>query len=162
MKKSEVAEIVALLLEAFPNAKLGERTREVYEQMLADLDADRTRRAVTRLIGTCRFLPTVAEIREAATDLRLGARRTGAEGWQDAILEVRRVGWCGRPRFQDPIVAQCIQMWGSWQSFCASPEDDPGGRARFIELYETLAKRDRSDEQTGVPLPEPDEKKRLK
>jgi hypothetical protein len=153
MKKSEIASIVAVLLEAFPNAKLGERTRDVYEDNLQDLEAASVGRAVQRLIGTCRFLPTIAEIREAATDLHLGPRRTGAEGWQDAILEVRRIGWCGSPKFRDPLVAQCIQMWGSWQSFCNSPEDDPGGRARFIELYETLSKRDRSDVQTGVPLP---------
>jgi hypothetical protein len=46
-----------------------------------------------------------------------------------------------------------MQIWGGWADVCASPQDDPGGRARFIELYEQLAHGQRDAVVSGVPLP---------
>jgi Loader and inhibitor of phage G40P len=155
MRKSEVAEIVMMLFASYPAAKTVDKTSEVYELMLADLDYAVTRKAVTRLIATSKWLPTIAEIREACAALSYGPMRLGGEAWQDAMTEVRRTGRYGAPKFTDPLVAETIRMWGSWQGFCNSPEDDPGGRARFIELYEQLAARARADVVSGIALPAP-------
>jgi hypothetical protein len=155
MKPSEAAEIVLMLMAAFPASKTLPTTSAVYECSLADLDAAVARKAVTRLIATRKWLPTVAEIRSAATDLRLGAVRDGGEAWKDAVAAVRYVGRYDVPAFPDPLVSQALRLWGSWASFCDSPEDDPGGRARFIELYDSLALRRREAEASGIPLPEP-------
>jgi len=155
MKPSEAAEIVLMLMAAYPASKTMPTTSAVYEVSLADLDAELTRKAVTRLIATQKWLPTVAEIRAVATDLRLGAVRNGGEAWKDAVAAVRYVGRYDVPEFPDPLVGQALQLWGSWTSFCDSPEDDPGGRARFIELYDSLAARRRQAEVSGIPLPAP-------
>lgn len=155
MKKSEVAEMVMMLLASYPAAKTVEKTPEVYEMMLADLDVAVARKAVTRLIASSKWLPTIAEIREACTALTHGPMRLGGEAWQDAMTEVRRRGRYATPQFADPMVAETIRMWGSWQGFCNSPEDDPGGRARFIELYDQLAARARADVVSGIALPLP-------
>jgi hypothetical protein len=155
MKKSETTEIVMMLLASYPMAKTAEKTPEVYEAMLADLDYATARRAVTRLIATSKWLPTIAEIREACTALSHGPLRAGGEAWQDAMSEVRRVGRYEAPRFADPLVVETMRLWGSWQGFCDSPQDDPGGRARFIELYDQLAARRRADVVSGIPLPAP-------
>jgi hypothetical protein len=153
MKKSEAAEIVMMLLASYPAAKTVEKTSEIYETMLADLDYAAARRAATRLIATSKWLPTIAEIRESVTAITRGPVRLGGEAWQDAMAEVRRVGRYEKPRFSDPLVAETLRLWGSWQGFCDSPEDDPGGRARFIELYEQLAARARADVVSGIALP---------
>lgn len=58
-----------MLLGAYPNAKATASTSQVYEAMLADLDVAEARAAVQRLIATSRFMPTVAEIREATAEL---------------------------------------------------------------------------------------------
>lgn len=155
MRKSEVAEIVMMLLASYPTAKTVERTSELYETMLADLDFAVARKAVTRLIVTSKWLPTIAEIRESCTALVHGPLRAGGEAWRDAIGEVRRGGRYAQPRFADALVGETIRLWGSWQGFCDSPEDDPGGRARFIELYEQLAARRRADVVSGIALPAP-------
>jgi hypothetical protein len=155
MKKSETTEIVMMLLASYPAARTAEKTPEVYEAMLADLDYAIARRAVTRLIATSKWLPTIAEIREACTALSHGPLRAGGEAWQDAMSEVRRVGRYEAPRFADPLVVETMRLWGSWQGFCDSPQDDPGGRARFIELYDQLAARRRADVVSGIPLPAP-------
>lgn len=65
MKHSEAAELVLMMLAAFPNAKATEATNQVYEKMLVDIDVTVARRAVHKLIATSKWFPSVAEIREA-------------------------------------------------------------------------------------------------
>lgn len=154
MKKIEAAKLVAMLAAAFPQSKVTSETSAVYEEMLSDLDYTLARRAAALLITRAEWMPTIAAIRQACVELEQGPVRTGGEAWQEALEQVRRVGWCGKPEFKDPLVTECLRMWGSWVSFCSSPEDDPGGRARFIELYDSLAKRGRQTAQAGgIALP---------
>ena len=160
MEKSEVTELVMMLFAAFPAAKgdadSWRRTLHIYGEMLLDLDVNLARQAVMRLIATAKWLPTIAEIRAASTDLRLGPVRDGGEAWRDVMAEARLTGRYGVPEFSDPLVSETLRLWGSWQSFCDSPEDDPGGRARFIELYDSLTRRKRDTDVSGIPLPAPE------
>lgn len=147
-----------MLFSAYPNAKVGERTTALYEAMLADLDVKVARAAAQRLIATSKFLPTISEIREACADQRHGAPRSGEEAYAELMRSVRRHGrnyGQGEPRFADPNISRAIAVWGSWNDLCASPVDDPGGRARFIELYEALSGRVRQDLVAGASLPMP-------
>lgn len=152
-----------MLFAAFPAARgdveSWQRTLRVYAEMLLDLDRDAVRKAVQRLIGTAKWLPTVAEIRAAATELVQGPMRSGAEAYDELTRAVRRHGRCyggePAPEFADPLISRCLGVWGSWNDLCNSPSDDPGGRARFIELYGELAKRERDAVSSGIPLPEP-------
>lgn len=73
MKRSEAAELVMMLMGAFPSGKTNESTSRLYEEMLADLDVTRARRAVTKLIRTAKFLPSISEIREEAGAVPLAA-----------------------------------------------------------------------------------------
>ena len=155
MTPKQAAQTVALLAAAYPYAKVSVDTSQVYENMLGDLDFDVTKQAVARLVTTSKFMPTIAEIREASTALRLGPPRTGGEAWADACAAVRKVGRYGTPKWQDPILAETMRLWGAWRDFCNSPEDDPGGRARFIEMYDQLAARKRADVVSGIALPAP-------
>lgn len=153
MKKSEVAELVMMLLAAYPNARTSSATSQVYEAMLADLDAGQARAAVQRLIAASRFMPTVAEIRAAVAALEHGAVRSGAEAWLDVLDQIRREGYCGTPRFADPLVEAIVTRWG-WRTLCLSG-DDAADRARFCEAYDAMAKREREGVVGTVALPEP-------
>lgn len=151
MKRREVAQIVATLAAAYPNAQVSEATSAVYERMLLDLDFETTERAVARLLGTSRFLPTIAEIRGAAADLALGPVRSGAEAWLDVIEEIRRVGQYEAPKFADPLVAEIVRKCG-WYGLCTD-DNLVSDRARFIEAYDAAAGRKRADVASGIPLP---------
>ncbi len=154
MEKSESAGIVMMLMAAFPHSKTTPATSAVYEEALSDLDFGAAKRAVTRIVATAKFLPSIAEIREAALDLRKGPRRTGSEAWTEALAEVDRTGFYRVPRFTDPLLVEAMKLFGTWETFCSMPIDEHmSARARFIELYESLSKRGRADEQSGVPLP---------
>jgi len=150
MKPSEVSELVAILVSAFPRPPITPQTSQVYESILADLNGEVARKAVARLIATTKWLPTIAEIRAACVETEKGARRAGGEAWGDVGDAVRRFGRYGSPEFSDPITADCVRQMG-WLSLCDST-NDTADRARFIELYDELAKRARADEVAGPAL----------
>lgn len=155
MNKKQVAQLVATLAAAFPNGKVSERTSQVYEESLADLDFDVAKNACARLVSTANFMPTIAEIRRTCADITLGPQRSGEQAYDIVLQAVRQYGWPSPPRFRDPHIQRAIGTWGSWADLCVSPSDDPGGRARFIALYEQLAQAERADIVSGKPLPKP-------
>lgn len=150
MKRSDAAEIVMLLLGAYPQAKTSASTRQVYETMLSDLDTEHARVAVQKLIASSKWMPTVAEIRAAATELERGPLRSGADAWLDVLEQIRKEGYCGTPRFDDAIITALITRWG-WSRICleGSLEAD---RARFIEAYDSLARQARERDVSGIAL----------
>lgn len=149
MKRSETAKLVAMLMAAYDKPKDVE-TSSVYERMLEDLDFTTAHKAIARLISTSRFFPTVAEIREQAFAIEHGDRRSGAESWQDVTAAIRSVGYIGTPRFKDPIVANIIGRWG-WYKMCVEG-DEISDRARFIEMYNAMARREHENLVSGIPV----------
>jgi hypothetical protein len=156
VKRSEAAELVALLVGAYPRGGITEATCAVYETQLTDLTYEAASAAVGKLLRSSRFMPTIAEIREAAAALELGDVRPGAEAWGDVLQAIRKVGSYGMPRFADPIVEQCVRSLG-WRNLCLDGHNDAADRAKFCELYDRLAQRQRVDVVAGEPalLPGP-------
>lgn len=150
MKKSEAAKIVATLSAAFPRPQMTEPTMKVYEMFLEDLPFEAGELAARRLIATAKFLPTIAEIRAAATELALGPRRLGGEAWGDVGAAIREFGRYQAPNFEDPLTAECVRQLG-WLTLCDST-NDVADRARFVELYDGLALRQRADAVAGASL----------
>ena len=151
MTKAEAARIVAGLMAAFPQSKTSEQTAIVYEAGILDLDYQVARRAADRLLKSSQWLPTIATIREECQMVTCGPKRSGEEAWAIVQLAIRRVGrWSPEPRWKDPAIARAVKLWPSWQDLCDSPENDPGGRARFVELYDSVASRDRREAAIGA------------
>lgn len=76
-----VRESVAILVAAYPEARLDPKTPDVYVRALDDLEANDLRDAVMTLIATSRRFPTVAELRETVVERRL-ALPAGIEAWE--------------------------------------------------------------------------------
>lgn len=156
MTKLEASQLVAVLFGSYANAHLDRTHVDAYVSGILDLNAQPAAEAVTRLRRTSRFLPSIAEIREACAAQTHGAARTGEEAYAELTAAVRRHGrdyGQGAAKFRDPLIAKCLGVWGSWNDLCSSPTDDPGGRARFVELYDELASRQRQDLAAGGALP---------
>lgn len=143
MTKPEVAKLVAVMMAAFPSAKVTADTSMVYERMLGDLDYPAANAAVEKLLATSRWMPTVSEIREAVLSLTEGEPKPGGEAWGEVIAAVGRYGsrrydvGTFLPPFTDPVTAQAVRALG-WVALCDS-ENQIADRARFIELYDKLA-----------------------
>ena len=60
----QIVTILGPMFALFPQTKADKNTVAVYVMMLRDLDPQTLAAAVLKAMNTCKFLPTVAEIRE--------------------------------------------------------------------------------------------------
>ena len=149
MQRSEAAKLVAMLSAAYRDAAISEATAEVYEAMLADLDFEAAKQATQRLICSSKWLPTVAEIRTAAAEVQLGPVRAGGEAWGDVVAAVRKVGsYRPAPTFEDPLVNECVKLM-TWRGLCLG-DNEAADRAKFVQLYDSLAARQRTNVVAGA------------
>ena len=129
MTLDDAHELVTLLGAAYPSQRVKMSPSDVkgmlaaYTAGLLDLEANRVKVAVSNLVKSTKWIPTIAEIREAVVDAEHGKRRSGGEAWGDVVGAIRRYGWSRTPSvdfsFDDPIVADVVRAFG-WQDLCRS------------------------------------------
>lgn len=151
MTESETSRIVAVLFAAFPNSRSSSGTSPAYESMLRDLDYAATNAAISKLLATCKFMPTIAEIREATLSMATGEIKPGGEAWGSVLKAIREKGVHRQIGpdfgFKDPVTTKCVMLL-NWAELCNS-ENTAADRARFIELYDRLAKTHRVEQLSG-------------
>ena len=154
MTESECKKLVAVLLGAFPSARIAAQTPAVYERMLIDLEYPAANAAIERLLATARWMPTVGEIRETTLALCVGEQKPGGEAWGAVLKAINREGYARTPGkdfvFADETTAKCVALMG-WERLCSS-ENETADRARFTELYDRLAVQQRR-KQLSEALP---------
>lgn len=136
---SELLALMADIVDAYPQTPMSPANIQAYVRHLADLDPEVLRRAVARAISTCRFLPTIAEIRQAAAEL-VDVAPDAHEAWGMAMAEVQRVGRTGRPSFQHARIHAAVQAIGGWVYLCES-DAYSADRAAFVKAYEAQTRR---------------------
>ena len=149
MTSSEAARIVALLISAFPTPAWTDDCAKLYREMLLDLDADPTKRAVVALVQTrdSTHRPPVAAIRDAVRQQLEASRAIPTElsfdqAWGFVVKCRTTVGrYREFPRQPFPMVAEAVEQLG-WETLCNSdnPEAD---RAHFFRVYGACAERSR-------------------
>lgn len=97
---------------------------EGYKIGLEDLPLGIIRTGVSRAIRECRFMPTVADLRELAGDVSPESRAQLAWG----VLEktIRLVGYYGSVDFDDKCINATVHHLGGWEKVCSTgdlPED---------------------------------------
>lgn len=148
--------IVTGLIALYPNANVTEATITAYVGMLKDIPDDILSAAANDCAGKCKWFPTVAELREAAFNIRDAriAQPTALEAWGQVKAMVSGYGYYRTPDvtdFRDQTAGETILTLG-WRDFCMSETDDEmSWRARFCELYEAKCQRER---EYGRMLPE--------
>lgn len=73
MTTSEAVALVATLAAAWPRQPIEQATLDIYAHDLADLDFGLAARAVESVRRSATYFPAIAEIRNAAAELRLDA-----------------------------------------------------------------------------------------
>ena len=124
----------------------------LYERLLADLPDEALRTAALRHIATSKWFPTVAELRTAAAEIvnPSSAEQTAIEAWGD-VVDTFSSGECyagenliKAPVFNNPLTARSVTALGGWVHLCHS-DNEPADRARFIQVFEQLQARERSE-----------------
>lgn len=148
MTTDETKQILRLVCAAYPSQRQKMTARDLHAMLdvwsaaLADIPFDDAQKAVARIVCSSKWMPSIAEFRAEVGEMHAGAVRKGGEAWGDVLKAVGRFGSGRSPTFDDPLVAYCVDSIG-WRSICMSDETDPAPRARFIDLYDSLARDER-------------------
>ena len=157
---NHVTKSLNAVLAAYPSqsSKLAPSTiaamLEVWQDTLGDLDPDLLRMSVRRHIERSEFMPTVAEIRQAAVDIARQAspaHETAQEAWRKVRSSILSYGHNNKVTFANPITQAVVEQFG-WYEMCVSEDPEAVNRAQFIKAYETeLSRReDRARQSPAV------------
>ncbi len=143
--------ILRQLFSAYANAQVTVETIAVYDRLLADIPPGELQTVVDQAIAECKFLPTVAELRERYHTLtRTLAQLTATDAWGQVKAEIRRIGSWGTPTFADPVIAKVVRNMG-WNELCMSEAPEGVDRAQFERAYNEIVNR---GEQVQKLLPQ--------
>lgn len=137
----EMEFVLSQLFSAYANAKVDDGTVAVYVRLLRDIPPADLQAVVDQCLAECKFLPTIAEIRERYHNLtRTIGGLTAGEAWGIVKDEIRRVGSWGLPTFENPTIAQVVKNMG-WLELCTSESPEGVDRAQFERAYNALIER---------------------
>lgn len=163
MKDSEAKAMANTLFGGYPLLRVSDATLDVYRQAFSAMTVERALLIINRLHVTHKERPpNLGQVLEACTVQDSGARISGEEAYTQLTKAAQRYGRSygsdDPPPKLDPLVVRALGVWGSWNQFCNSPDDDAAGRARFIALYDQLAQR----EQVAKVVPTPPDRQLVK
>lgn len=119
---------------------------ELYLQFTQDLPTEVLDKAVKKVVTECKFLPTVAEIIEAARGLVAEAEpdtrvKTWAEAWGEIEKAMYRTPWGRTPTFSTPEIAEAVYSFGWNTLHTAEAREMPTIRAQIRRMYEDICVR---------------------
>lgn len=111
-----------------------------YSMGLSDAPLPAVEEAVQKAIRSCKFLPSVAEIRELAGLKLARAEDMAGEAWEDVLATIRSCGSYGSPLFHDPSIGPAIARMGGWIALCAKESEwlHSWGRKTFTAEYASV------------------------
>jgi hypothetical protein len=142
---SSTSTVLRQLFSAYPHVQATPETIAVYMRLLKDIAPDDLQTIVDQAIATCKFLPTVAELRDMHHGLQRTALPSWVDGWDSVQSEIRRIGSYGVPHFDDPLTAKVVHSMG-WRTLCLS-ETASIDRAQFRDMYTALVSRQDYDQK---------------
>lgn len=150
MTKAEFAKIAAALRTYFPRYNMlpNDEAMTLWYAALKDIPYQALSVALQKWVTTEKWPPSIADLRTACADVVGGDLPDWGEAWNDVTKAVHRYGW-SRPQEAlgslPPLARQAAERIG-WMQICESCNMDTL-RAQFRQMYEIVAKRERTDRQ---------------
>ena len=150
MTFEEFGRLGMAIKEFYPHVKVlqSEQAIELWYQQLKDLDYKMTSIALSKWVGTNKWPPTVADMREMCASLVSGDAPLWSDGWQEVLSAIRNYGYMREGEAlagMTEITRETVKRL-SWQALCMS-EEISVERANFRKVYEQLLERKKNDEQ---------------
>lgn len=121
--------------------------------LIGDLPYEVCNVSVQKYMLTNKFPPTVADIRELASNVVNGDPLSWGEAWERALTAVRRYGSYNQAEALnslDPVTRKCVDSIG-YMTLCMS-ENIMVERAHFQKIFEVMSKREQMDRQMPLAL----------
>lgn len=157
MTAQEFATISAAIRAAWPSANImpDRQSKEVWWTMLSDLDYKSCLMALKEHMSTCKFPPSIAELREKTAGMTQVPVRDWGEAWEDVMRAIRFKGMYREQEALeqlDEITKKCVNRIG-FQNLCLS-ENITADRANFRMIYEQEQRQQNTFRQLPPALQE--------
>ena len=155
-------DILNLLLGSYKtSANVTVDTIQTYSMMLADIPTPALKVGIVKCIGSCKFFPTIAEIREASQTFVEEVNGTRlkdyAEAWDEVYYNMQHTGAYRVPKWSTEEIKKVVDIFG-WVSLCKVEEDKIAMvRAQFRGYYQAVLERSKENnknKQMYKALPE--------
>lgn len=157
MTREEIVQVLAVLKANYSGA-LKDITRQEAEgkinlwiTMFADTDKKIMNLAIQKIIATSKYFPTVAEVREAISEINTGYVMDGGEAWGEVIAAIRNYGQYREMQALESMseMTRIVVQRLGWHDLCIS-EDTEIDRAHFLKVYQAEEKRQK--QKNALPL----------
>jgi len=152
MTRKEIVTLLSMATANFPSTQKQDLTATLmlWEKALSDIPYQVAENAVIKVLATSKFFPTIAEIREAATQLRQPRKIDAMEAWGQIMTAVRRYGSYRESEGVASLPADIAKMVErfTWREICTNDNPDTL-RAQFRMAWEVESKRE--NEYASLP-----------
>ena len=146
--KEMIAQSLSMLQIAWSTDMTKERFK-LYCTMLADVNPVTLTQAVANLINRCKFLPSIAELREECSALSAYVNAhdkmpIAQREWEKVIKVVGTYGFEHGKEHLEGITLQAAKpIWSSFDPRMGHEYNEASCRAQFIKCYEQLIDREK-------------------
>lgn len=144
MNRKEIINLLGIATANFPNLQQKEMmpTAVLWEKALSDISYDVAEKALLKVLSTSKFFPTIADLRDAATQITQPRTLDAMEAWGLINEAIRKFGYYRQAEAVDFLpneVAEMVKRF-TWRELCLS-ENVETLRAQFRMAWETQSKR---------------------
>lgn len=145
--QQQIVKALSMLQIAYSTDMSKERMK-LYVSMLSNVNPITLEQSVANLINRCKFLPTIAEIREECSALSAFVNAheelpIAQIEWEKVIKAVGAYGFeHGKEHLQGITLQAANTIWSSFNPRMGNEYNEASCRSQFIRCYEQLAERE--------------------
>lgn len=145
--QQQIVKALSMLQLAYSTDMSVERMK-LYVTMLDNVNPVTLEQAVANLINKCRFLPTIAEIREECSALSAYVNihdevETAQTAWEKVIKTVGTYGYdSGKEHLEGITLTAARTIWSSFDPRMGHEYNEASCRSQFIRCYDQLVERE--------------------
>lgn len=150
MDRNEFSKIASAIRTYYPREDIlpNNQALELWYHQLKDIDYNTAVVAVNKWVSLNRWSPSIADIRQIASEIVSEPREDWGEAWAKVRKSISRFGMydeAGALDSLDPLTRKAVEALG-YQHICQS-EEIGVERANFRMIYENLVNRQIEDDQ---------------
>lgn len=155
MDKREFGLFASALRTYYPKEKIlpNEQAMELWYRQLEDIPYQIAELTLNKWVGTNKWSPSIADIREMATSVKCGDKALWSDGWEEVLRAIRMYGSYREAealQSMTELTRKAVKRLG-FRNICMS-ENIAADRANFRMIFEQLADRDYTEKQLPVNL----------
>lgn len=137
------------MLQIAWSTDMSEQRMMLYVTKLSNVNPVTLEQAISNLIDRCKFLPTIAEIREECSALSAFVNAheelpIAQSKWEKVIKAVGAYGFeHGKEHLQGITLQAANTIWSSFNPRMGNEYNEASCRSQFIRCYEQLAEREK-------------------